>query len=90
MDGSNYTPQEQQMLEATIAKRQMHDFFKLYSGLVERCFNTCCNDFTTKAVTSKEDECIKNCSDKFLAHSNRVGLRFAEHNAEMMQKQQQQ
>lgn len=27
---------------------------KLYSGLVERCFMTCCNDFTSKALSSKE------------------------------------
>lgn len=26
----------------------------LYQNLVERCFNTCCNDFTSKALSSKE------------------------------------
>ena len=32
----------------------MQDFMKLYSGLVERCFTSCCNDFTSKALSSKE------------------------------------
>jgi hypothetical protein len=27
---------------------------KLYSGLVERCFNSCVNDFTSKVLTGKE------------------------------------
>lgn len=33
---------------------QMQDFLKMYTNLVERCFNACCNDFTSKALTSKE------------------------------------
>ena len=33
---------------------QMQDFLRMYSGLVERCFQTCCNDFTSKALSSKE------------------------------------
>jgi hypothetical protein len=32
----------------------MKDFMALYGGLVERCFTSCCNDFTTKALTGKE------------------------------------
>lgn len=32
----------------------MKDFLKLYSGLVERCFNDCVNDFTSKTLSSKE------------------------------------
>jgi len=90
----------------------MQDFMRLYSGLVERCFNACTNDFTSKALTANEvgllifcsfsllpyggrswldaDEvtnpqttCVQNCTDKFLKHSERVGARFAEHNAGM-------
>lgn len=33
---------------------QMQDFMKLYSGLVERCFNSCANDFTSKTLTNNE------------------------------------
>lgn len=41
----------------SIAQRadvQMQDFMRLYSGLVERCFNACAQDFTSKALTSNE------------------------------------
>ncbi|TKA56573.1 Mitochondrial import inner membrane translocase subunit TIM9 [Rhodotorula sp. CCFEE 5036] len=63
---------------------QMKDFMSLYSNLVERCFLSCCQDFTSKALSSKEESCVMNCADKFLKHSERVGLRFSEQNAEMM------
>lgn len=33
---------------------QMQDFLKMYANIVEKCFNTCCNDFTSKALSSKE------------------------------------
>src|ERR1700723_2613914 len=33
---------------------QMQDFLRMYSNLVEKCFNSCCNDFTSKALSSKE------------------------------------
>ena len=32
----------------------MQDFLRMYSNLVEKCFMTCCNDFTSKALSSKE------------------------------------
>lgn len=33
---------------------KMQDFLRMYANLAEKCFNTCCNDFTSKALTSKE------------------------------------
>ena len=33
---------------------QMQDFMRMYSNLVERCFTSCCNDFTSRALSSKE------------------------------------
>lgn len=32
----------------------MQDFLRMYANLVEKCFVTCCNDFTSKALSSKE------------------------------------
>jgi len=86
MDFSGLSPAEQKALEGVIEQKQMRDLMSLYSKLVERCFTSCCNDFTSKVLSSKEEDCIKRCADKFLAHSNRVGLRFQEHNAENMAK----
>ncbi|KAG8883602.1 protein transporter tim9 [Tulasnella sp. 331] len=81
MDMSNFNTAEQAHMQKVIETKQMQDFMKLYSGLVERCFTSCCNDFTSKSLSSKEDTCVMNCTDKFLKHSERVGTRFAEHNA---------
>lgn len=33
---------------------QMQDFMRLYSGLVEKCFNACAQDFTSKALSGNE------------------------------------
>jgi len=76
-------------MSKVIEKKQMQDFLRMYSGLVENCFNACCNDFTSKALSSKEEGCVMNCTDKFLRHSERVGARFAEQNANAMAAQQQ-
>ncbi|OJT11529.1 Mitochondrial import inner membrane translocase subunit TIM9 [Trametes pubescens] len=84
MDFSQMSSAEQAHMTRVIERKQMQDFMRMYSGLVERCFNSCCNDFTSKALSSKEEQCVLNCTDKFLKHSERVGARFAEHNAEMM------
>ena len=36
----------------------MTDFIKMYSGIVEKCFVSCCNDFTSKSLSAKE---VRNC-----------------------------
>ncbi|KJA16480.1 hypothetical protein HYPSUDRAFT_71323 [Hypholoma sublateritium FD-334 SS-4] len=90
MDFSNFNPAEQAQMTKVIEKRQMQDFLRMYSNLVEKCFNTCVNDFTSKALSSKEETCIMNCTEKFIKHSERVGARFAESNAEAMEAQNRQ
>lgn len=79
---------EQQEFQQLIEQKQMKDFMKLYSNLVSRCFDDCVNDFTSSSLTSKESSCIMKCSEKFLKHSERVGLRFQEQNALLMQNMQ--
>ncbi|GAA5957860.1 hypothetical protein JCM5350_000538 [Sporobolomyces pararoseus] len=89
MDASGMNPATAAAFEGMMQQKQMKDFMALYQNLVERCFNNCCNDFTSKALSSKEEFCVNTCADKFLKHSERVGLRFSEANAEMMAKAQQ-
>lgn len=69
---------EQAQFQRLIESKQMKDFMRLYSNLVQRCFADCVNDFTSAKLTSKENSCVVKCSDKFLKHSERVGQRFAE------------
>jgi mitochondrial import inner membrane translocase subunit TIM9 len=58
---------------------------QMYSNLVQRCFNDCVNDFTSKSLLSKEEGCVMRCVDKFLKSSERLGERFQEQNAAMAQ-----
>src|SRR5271167_4923633 len=58
---------------------------QMYSKLVQRCFDDCVNDFTTKSLISREEGCVTRCVDKYLNGSARVGQRFQEQNTAMMQ-----
>lgn len=58
---------------------------QMYSRLVQRCFDDCVNDFTTKSLVAREEGCVMRCVDKYLKSSERLGTRFQEQNAAMMQ-----
>ncbi|KAK6513338.1 protein transporter tim9 [Arthrobotrys megalospora] len=83
MDG--LTPSEQREFQSVVERRQMREFMQMYSNLVQRCFDDCVNDFTSKTMTTKEEGCISKCVEKWLKGSERMGQRFAEQNAAMMQ-----
>jgi mitochondrial import inner membrane translocase subunit TIM9 len=53
--------------------------------LVQRCFEDCVTDFTSKSLQSREEGCVMRCVDKFMKAQERLGLRFQEQNAQMMQ-----
>lgn len=38
-------------------------------------------------MMSKEESCVDKCTDKFMKHSARAGLRFAEASATLQEKQ---
>jgi len=60
-------------------------FFRMYTRLVNRCFGSCVTTFRSKALDKSEIACAENCAARFLKMTQRVGLRFAEHQA-MQQK----
>ncbi|VDN19309.1 unnamed protein product [Gongylonema pulchrum] len=55
------------------------DFLTQYNVVAEQCFMSCINDFTTRTVSDSEDQCCSNCLDKFLKMTQRMSLRFQEH-----------
>ena len=57
----------------------------MYNNLVYRCFDQCVNNFRSKTLDSSEETCVDNCAARFIKMTQRVGLRFAEHQA-MQQK----
>jgi import inner membrane translocase subunit TIM9 len=57
----------------------------MYQNLVTKCFDDCINDFSTKSLGSKEENCIMRCVDKNMKASERLGNRFQEANTAMAQ-----
>lgn len=53
---------------------------RMYNSLVERCFTDCVDSFRRKTLDKQEESCVRRCAEKFLKHSMRVGMRFAELN----------
>lgn len=56
---------------------------QMYSRLVQKCFDDCVNDFTTKSLHSREEGCVARCVDKNLSTSERLAQRFQEQNSAM-------
>mmetsp|Transcript_44028 Transcript_44028/g.71672 ORF Transcript_44028/g.71672 Transcript_44028/m.71672 type:complete len:82 (+) Transcript_44028:123-368(+) len=63
---------------ALLEEMQMRDSLSMYNRLVERCFTDCVENFRTTKLDQKEHTCLSRCVDKFLKHSQRSGVRFAE------------
>lgn len=63
-----------------IDRLQVTDSLRMYNSLVERCFTDCVDSFRRKSLDKQEETCVRRCAEKFLKHSMRVGLRFAELN----------
>ncbi|KAI1277616.1 mitochondrial import inner membrane translocase subunit tim-9 [Xylaria sp. FL0933] len=86
MDG--LTQAETRELEQRMQKRQIKEFLGLFSNLVDHCFMSCVDDFTSKSLTGRESGCVTRCVQKHMALSQRLSERFQEHNAQMGQQQQ--
>lgn len=59
---------------------------QLFGNLVDHCFSSCVNDFTSKAVSERESGCVSRCVQKYMAGAQRLSERFQEHNADMATK----
>ncbi|ETN84546.1 import inner membrane translocase subunit TIM9 domain protein [Necator americanus] len=59
--------------------KTFRDFLMQYNNVTEQCFGACINDMTTRTVSEKEEKCSMNCLDKYLKMTQRVSLRFQEH-----------
>ncbi|KAF3058847.1 hypothetical protein TsFJ059_008622 [Trichoderma semiorbis] len=82
------TSAEQRTLEQRMQKRQVKEFVGAFGGLVEHCFTSCVDDFTSKSLSSKETGCLNRCVLKWMATQQRVSERFQEHNAQITQQMQ--
>ena len=57
----------------------------MYNNVVQRCFDNCVTGFRSKTLSKSEINCVEQCAERYIKMTQRVGLRFAEHQA-MQQK----
>ena len=69
--------------------KQIKELFSVYNRLAETCFNDCVFDFTTRAITDKENRCTDICFDKCLKMNARISMRFQEYQMVKVEKQEQ-
>lgn len=72
-----------------IEEMQLQDSLRMYNRVVEACFNDCVSAFRSKKLDDKESKCALVCAEKFIKHSQRTGVRFAEAQQAMASEQQQ-
>lgn len=84
------TRAEQNQLQQRLEKRQVKEFMSLFGNLVDNCFSACVDDFTSKALSGRENGCLQRCVAKSMVTQGRLSERFGELNqamtAEMQQK----
>ncbi|XP_061354185.1 mitochondrial import inner membrane translocase subunit Tim9 [Gastrolobium bilobum] len=79
-DMESLAEEDKQRMTTMIDQLQIRDSLRMYNSLVERCFNDCVDTFKHKSLQKQEETCVRRCAEKFLKHSMRVGMRFAELN----------
>jgi import inner membrane translocase subunit TIM9 len=62
----------------------------MYNNLVNICFEPCVTSFRSKTLDKSEIACVEQCASRYIKMTQRVGLRFAEHQAMQHQRATQQ
>jgi len=52
----------------------------MFNRLLSTCYDTCVEKFTSKNLSDGEKDCIRNCADRHLKTTQRVGFRYSELN----------
>jgi import inner membrane translocase subunit TIM9 len=79
MDLSQIPEAQRGRIVQHIEEKQAKQFMSLFTFLVDNCFSDCVQEFTSKVLTDKEVNCTRNCTDKLLKMTNRIGKRMSEH-----------
>eukprot|EP00891_Asterochloris_glomerata_P005413 jgi/Astpho2/5413/e_gw1.00076.51.1_t len=80
---------QKQALMQQIEEMQVRDSLRMYNSVVERCFKDCVESFRRKDLEASEEKCVARCTEKFMKHSARVGMRFGELSSQAEQQMQQ-
>lgn len=80
MDFGQIPETEKVRLMTLIEEKQAKQYFKMYNFITRRCFSDCisANTMNTQVLTSREIDCIKNCTGKILRSTNKISNMMAE------------
>ena len=70
---------------ASLEAMQTKDSLRMYNDLVERCYLQCVTSFRSQSLNETEKTCVASCAEKYIKLTQRVGFRFAEHQAQQGQ-----
>lgn len=66
---------------------QFKEFLQLFNKISEQCFTACVNDFSSRKVSTEENNCSIACLTKHLQSTQRISRRFQEEFIEQQMKQ---
>ncbi len=78
---------EQKEFALFVTETQLKDSQRTFNQITETCFGACVTSFRSRSLDGGESKCVANCAERFIAAVNRAGIRFAEQNEAMQQKQ---
>ena len=89
MNAVNQLPEHQKpAFMASLEAMQTKDSLRMYNDLVERCYLQCVTSFRSQSLNETEKTCVASCAEKYIKLTQRVGFRFAEHQAQQGQQAQ--
>ncbi|KAI3461548.1 hypothetical protein Pfo_018211 [Paulownia fortunei] len=77
-DLSSLSEEDKARISSIVDHFQILDSLRMYNALVERCFCDCVDSFYRKSLGKQEENCVRRRTEKFLKHSMRVAMRFAQ------------
>mmetsp|Transcript_27642 Transcript_27642/g.40779 ORF Transcript_27642/g.40779 Transcript_27642/m.40779 type:complete len:100 (+) Transcript_27642:102-401(+) len=82
----NLPPHLQQEFLKTLEQMQTKESMTMYTNLVQKCYAPCVTSFRSKTLDKYETACLENCAARYIKMTQRVGLRFQEHQAMQQRK----
>jgi len=76
----NLTSSEKQEYETYVEEKYRRDSLMMFNNLLIDCFTKCVDKFQSKNLGEKEKECMKNCTERQMKTTQRVGFRYTELN----------
>ena len=70
--------EKEAFLADAMSEFQLKEMQSMFNGLGQRCFNRCVHSFRSRHLDQSERQCVGVCVEKWMAHMQRVGARFAE------------